>query len=101
MAAQSLREGLAETLTLQRLGVTGILGRTLSSTNLIEGCFAQVASWTKRVKHWDGPTMILRWTAGGLLWAEKHFNRLHGCEQLIELEKVLRETESTSTLAAA
>jgi transposase-like protein len=101
MAAQSLREGLAETLTLQRLGVTGILGRTLSSTNLIEGCFAQVASWTKRVKHWDGPTMILRWTAGGLLWAEKQFNRLHGCGQLTELEKVLRETESISTLAAA
>jgi len=101
MAAQSLREGLEETLTLQKLGVTGTLSRTLSSTNLIEGCFAQVASWTKRVKHWDGPKMILRWTAGGLLWAEKHFNRLHGCRQLTELEKVLRETQSTSTLKAA
>ena len=101
MAAQSLREGLEETLTLQKLGVTGTLSRTLSSTNLIEGCFSQVASWTKRVKHWDGPKMILRWTAGGLLWAEKHFNRLHGCHQLAELEKVLRETQSTSTLKAA
>jgi transposase-like protein len=101
MAAQSLREGLEETLTLQKLGVTGTLSRTLSSTNLIEGCFAQVASWTKRVKHWDGPKMILRWTAGGLLWAEKHFNRLHGCRQLTELEKVLRENQSTSTLKAA
>jgi len=101
MAAQSLREGLEETLTLQKLGVTGTLSRTLSSTNLIEGCFSQVASWTRRVKHWDGPKMILRWTAGGLLWAEKHFNRLHGGRQLAELEKILRESESTSTLKAA
>jgi putative transposase len=35
-AAASLREGLDETLTLQRLGVTGALYRTLRSTNAIE-----------------------------------------------------------------
>jgi transposase-like protein len=35
-AASSLREGLAETLTVQRLGITGSLKRTISSTNPIE-----------------------------------------------------------------
>jgi len=32
-AARSLREGLAETLTLIRLGISGQLAKTLSSTN--------------------------------------------------------------------
>ena len=101
MAAQSLREGLEETLTLQKLGIGGTVGRILSSTNLIENCFEQVATWTRRVKRWDGPRMIMAWTAGGLLWAEKNFKRVHGCEQLTALEKILRETETTSTLKAA
>jgi len=35
-AAASLREGMAETLTLTRLGITGPLTRTLASTNPIE-----------------------------------------------------------------
>jgi len=35
-AASSLREGMAETLTVQRLGITGSLTRTISSTNPIE-----------------------------------------------------------------
>lgn len=38
MAARSLAEGLEETLTLQRLGINGLLQRSLSSTNLIESC---------------------------------------------------------------
>jgi hypothetical protein len=45
--------------------------------------------------------MILRWTAAALLAGEKNFRRLNGCEQLNDLEKVLRELPSTSTLKAA
>jgi transposase-like protein len=101
MAAASLLEGLAETLTVQRLGIGHTLGRSLSNTNLIESCFAQAAHRTRRVKRWDGPKMILRWTAAALLAGEKNFRRLNGCEQLNDLEKVLRELPSTSTLKAA
>ncbi len=50
---------------------------------------------------WDGPRMILRWTAAALLWAEKNFRRIKGCEQLKDLQKVLHELETTSTLKAA
>jgi transposase-like protein len=101
MAAASLREGLEETLTVQKLGIGAKLGRSLSNTNLIENCFAQVAHRTRRVKHWDGPKMILRWTAAALLAGEKNFRRINGCEQLSDLQKVLHESEITSTLQAA
>jgi transposase-like protein len=101
MAAASLLEGLEETLTVQRLGIRHALCRTLSNTNLIENCFAQAAYRTGRVKRWDGPRMILRWTAAALLWAEKTFRRINGCEQLKDLQKVLHELETTSTLKAA
>src|SRR6266403_554533 len=91
MAAASLLEGLEETLTVQRLGIRHTLCRTSSNTNLIENCFAQAAYRTGRVKRWDGPRMILRWTASALLWAEKSFRRIRGCEQLKDLQKVLHE----------
>jgi len=101
MGAASLQEGLAETRTVQRLGIDHTLCRSLSNTNLMENCFAQASHWTRRVKRWDGPRMILRWTAAALLSAEKHFRRIRGCEQLKDLGKVLRELETNSTLKAA
>jgi putative transposase len=101
MAAASLREGLEETLTVQRLDMGPTLGRSLSNTNLMEGCFAQAAHRTRRVKHWTGAHMMLRWSASALLAAEKNFKRLNGCEQLKDLEKILRDPLITSTLKAA
>lgn len=38
-AAGSLKEGLEETLTVSRLGISGALKRTLCSTNRIESMF--------------------------------------------------------------
>lgn len=101
MAAASLNEGLEETLTVQRLKLQHELVRVLSNTNVIENCFSQVAHRTGRVKHWQGPQMILRWTASTLLWAEKRFRRIKGCEQLQALEKSLRALETDATLKAA
>jgi len=101
MAAASLLEGLEETLTVQKLGIRHTLGRSLSNTNLIENCFSQAAYRTRRVKRWTEPKMILRWTAAALLAAERNFRRLNGCEQLNDLEKVLRKLDPTSTLKAA
>ncbi len=101
VAAASLLEGLAETLTVQNLNLPPTLCRILSNTNLIENCFSQAAHRTRQVKRWDGPKMILRWTAAALLAAEKNFRRIKGCEQLSLLEKVLHEPETSSTLKAA
>jgi transposase-like protein len=101
MAAASLLEGLEETLTVQKLQIPYKLCRSLSNTNLIESCFAQAAHRCHRVKRWDGPKMILRWTAAALLSAEKNFKRINGCQHLKALEKVLRDLEATSTLKTA
>lgn len=49
-AAASLREGLDETLTLQRLGVTGALYRTLRSTNAIENLNGLVGHFVRHVR---------------------------------------------------
>ncbi len=101
MAANSLLEGLEETLTVQRLKLGPKLARSLSNTNLIENCFGQVAHRARRVKRWNGARMILRWSAAALLEAEKRFKRLNGCDQLSHLEKSLRSCETLTTLQAA
>jgi len=77
-AAASLREGLEETLTVMRLGLPENLDRVLSSTNLIENLFSRVREIGRRVKRWQSGTMVLRWTAAGVLEAERGFRKLIG-----------------------
>lgn len=89
-AAASLREGLEETLTLTRLDLPESLERVLSSTNLIENLFSRVRDLARRVKRWQGGTMILRWTAAGALEAEKSFRRVAGYRGLPKLIAALR-----------
>ena len=89
-AARSLEEGLAETLTVTRLGLHESLVRTFSSTNLIESCFARTESWTRRVKRWRDAKMVLRWGAAALLFAEKGFRRVRGYDQINQLIQALQ-----------
>jgi len=84
-AAASLREGLEETFTVQRLGITGALARTLASTNPIENLNGAVAAFTRNVKRWRGGQMIQRWVAGALLEAQKHFRRVRGYHDMRRL----------------
>jgi len=84
-AARSLQEGLEETLTVCRLGLQPSLVRTFNSTNLIESCFARTAAWTRRVKRWHEPQMVLRWGAAALLHTEKGFRRIKGYDHLSKL----------------
>ena len=101
MAARSLEEGLEETLTLQSLGINHTLGRSLSSTNIIENCFSQAAHWTRRVRKWSDAQMILRWSAAAFLWAEKTFKRIDGCKQMKDLVAALRNQDSTTNSKTA
>jgi len=89
-AAASLREGLEETLTVMRLGLPENLERVLSSTNLIENLFSRVREIGRRVKHWQSGTMVLRWTAAGVLEAERGFRKLAGCRAMPTLVAALR-----------
>ena len=81
-AAESLREGLEETLTVQRLAVRGALLKTLRTTNPIENLNGSIASYTRNVKRWrGGGSMIRRWVASALCEAERRFRRVRGyCE---------------------
>ena len=88
-AARSLEEGLEETLTLHRLGVGALLRRSLSSTNLIESCLSTVRHVARNVKRWQGGDHIARWTAAGLVEAEKKFRKVRGYRELGELARKL------------
>jgi putative transposase len=77
-AASSLREGMEETLTVVRLGISGKLKHTLQSTNPIESMISTVRTIHRNVKHWSSGEMCLRWTAAGMLEAESRFRKVQG-----------------------
>jgi len=77
-AAASLREGLAETLTVLRLGVSPTLARTLRSTNSIESMISIARDHSTNVKNWQSGNMALRWCAAGMVEASKQFRRVNG-----------------------
>lgn len=99
-AAASLREGLDETLTVTRLGVTGALKRTLASTNPCESMIECVRRTHRNVKHWSSGQMGLRWTAAGMLEAERQFRRIISYHELATLA-VAVEREITNEPATA
>jgi putative transposase len=77
-AATSLREGMAETLTVLRLGVPPTLARTLRSTNAIESMISICRDHARNVKRWRDGQMALRWCAAGMVEAGKQFRRVKG-----------------------
>src|ERR1019366_5823137 len=81
----SLREGMQETLTVIRLGIKGKLRRTLESTNPAESMIDTVRTTQLNVKHWSSGEMRLRWTAAGMLEAEKQFRKVIGYTDLPRL----------------
>jgi len=81
-AARSMEEGLEETLTVHRLGVGTLLRQSLASTNPIESCFSIVEKVARNVKRWREGEQTLRWTATGLLEAQKKFRRVKGYREL-------------------
>jgi putative transposase len=90
-AAASLKEGLEETLTVHKLGITGLLRKTLSTTNPLESCFSVTRTITGRVKRWQGGDMAQRWAVAALLRAEKKFRRIKGYKELPRLAAVLQQ----------
>jgi putative transposase len=88
-AAGSLREGLEEMYTINRLGLPGELRRCLSSTNLIDSIDSGVRQRTRRVTNWQDGSMALRWAAAGFLETQKHYRRIMGYKQLWILKALL------------
>jgi putative transposase len=88
-AAASLREGMAETLTILRLGVPPTLARTLHSTNPIESMISICREHAGNVKRWQDGQMALRWCAAGMVEAAKQFRRVNGYLHLPALRAAL------------
>ena len=113
--AASLREGMEETLTLTRLGIRGSLKQTLESTNPCESMIECVRRSARNVKRWQSGDMALRWTAAGMLEAERQFRRIIGYRDLAKLALAVERdldrhrqpnvpqtpTEEAATLATA
>ena len=90
-AANSLVEGLEETLTLQRLGLSDLLGKSLKTTNCIENLNSQLNKYTGRVKHWKSSDQRHRWVAATLLEIEKKMRRIGNYKHLPLLRSALQQ----------
>jgi putative transposase len=99
-AASSLREGLAETLTVNRLGVPPTLARTLRSTNAIESMIEIGRDHSANVKRWRDGQMALRWCAAGMGEAAKQFRRVNGFLHLPALRAALNAHVAAKTVTA-
>jgi putative transposase len=98
-AAGSLREGLKELFTINRLGLGKSLRRCLGSTNVIESPYSGVRQKTGRVKRWRDGQMALRWTASALLSIEKRLRRIMGYQQMWMLEAALKDLDEKEGVA--
>ncbi len=89
-AAASLEEGLEETLTLHRLGVYGVLGRSLKTTNCLESVNALVEERCAKVDHWKNSSQRQRWLATALADIEPRLRKVMGYRHLPMLREALK-----------
>ena len=93
-AAASLREGMEETLTVTKLGVSGSLAKTLETTNPIENLNGAVRRIGGRVKRCRDGGMARRWVATAALEAARTFRRLKGHTDIGQLVAALRARDA-------
>jgi transposase-like protein len=91
-AAHSLAEGLEETLTLHKLGLSPELSKSLNTTNCIESVMSQLGQYTDKVDRWHNSWQVLRWTAAGLMDIEPKLNKIQGAHYLNILRFKMQET---------
>jgi transposase-like protein len=89
-AVASLDEGLEETLTLHRLGLFSLVGRSLKTTNILESINAQAEERCGRVDHWKNSNQKQRWLASALLDIEPRLRRLLGHRHLPKLREAIK-----------
>jgi transposase-like protein len=98
-AAASLREGLEEMFTVARLGIDGRLAKTLTTSNPVESMISIARATNRNVTRWRDGQMVLRWTAAGMLNAERSFRRIKGHKQMPQLIKALHRHAHPKTAA--
>ena len=99
-AAASVKEGLHETLTLQRLGISGTLYKKLRTTNMIENLNSGIVTYSRNVKRWQSGSMVVRWTSAAIVEAEKKFRGVQGFSDIKKLITALSELENNEEAEA-
>jgi putative transposase len=105
-AAASLKEGMEQTLTLHRLGVFHLVGRSFKTTNIIESVNSMAEERCAKVDHWTNAKQKHRWLAAALMDIEPRLKRLFGHKHLkavreaIMKELKLRPAKKELALAA-
>jgi transposase-like protein len=102
-AANSLAEGLDETLTLHQLGLSPELSKSLNTTNCIESVMSQLGQYTDKVDRWQNAWQVLRWTAAGLMDIEPRLNKIQGARYLnvlrFKMQEAIKQHEGKQTQA--
>ena len=97
-AANSLLEGIEETLTLHKLKVAQIFSRSLGTTNCIESLNSQMAKYVRNVKRWSNSNQRQRWVASALLELENNLNKIHNFKHLNKLQEAIKNQLSKKSL---
>ena len=97
-AAGSLREGLDEMFTINRLGLPSELRRCLGTTNIIDNSHSALRDRVRRVRNWQSGSMALRWTAVAFDAVSQGFRRIMGYKHLWMLKAALDESSKDRSL---
>ena len=90
-AAASLLEGLEETLTLHRLGVFALLGRSFKTTNCLESVNSQIEERCAKVDCWKNSSQRQRWLATSLMDIEPRLRKAMGYQHMDKLRGALQK----------
>ena len=89
-------------LTVHRLEIPSTLNGTLTNTNIIENTIRNWREATNNVKLWnEKETMIPRWAASGMLWAEAGYRKVRGYRDLPALAAALASSTPASSLRSS
>jgi transposase-like protein len=90
-AASSLEEGLEETLTLHRLGLFEVLGKSLKTTNCLESLMSLIEAYTAKVDYWKNSSQKHRWVASAVIEIEPRLRKVRGYRWLPMLREEIRQ----------
>jgi hypothetical protein len=90
-----VKHGRSKTTTRRSIGCT------LESTNPCESMIECVRRTSRNVKRWQSGEMALRWTAAGMLEAERQFRRIIGYRDLAKLAVAIERDPAHTTPVAS
>ena len=86
---------MEETLTVVKLALPALLRQSLATTNAIENLNGTIRRVSRNVKRWKSPSMVRRWTALGVVTAQKEFRRIKGYRHMGALVHALRSKQKS------